>query len=68
MKIKANFEFEGELPKELWWIDDVDWGDEEVRITLEQGNLVLRRGHSIIPLKTKCTGMNVIGILRDLDS
>lgn len=69
MKIKARFEFEGELPKGLWWINDVDWGDEEVVITLEDegGDLVLFLNHNgrSIPLITEFTGMEILGTLKE---
>ncbi len=65
MKIKVQFEFEGELPKELWWLADVDWGDENVVITLENNALVLT--HKLLPsgiqLKTEFTGMRVVGTI-----
>ncbi len=65
MKIKVQFEFEGELPKELWWLADVDWGDENVAITLENNALVLTHKQlpSGIQLKTEFTGMHVIGTI-----
>lgn len=72
MKIKAKFEFEGELPKELWWINDVDWGDEAVMLTLEEFGkgiqLVLTHGESVLPLKTEFTGMEIFGTIRDQDA
>lgn len=73
MKIKVNFEFEGEVPKELWWLAYADWGDEQIDVTLEpqEGDLALvvtrinpvTKDVTVVQLKTECTGMNVIGTI-----
>ncbi len=78
MKIKAQFEFDGELPKELWWIAYGDWGDEQIDVTLEPQNgdlaLVVTRVNpvtkdvTVVQLKTECTGMRVIGTIPDQDA
>ena len=71
MKLKVQFEFDGELPKELWWIAYADWDSEEFDITLEpeEGDLVLvitrmdplTKAVDVMQLKTVCNGMRVIG-------
>ncbi len=74
MKIKVSFEFEGEIPKELWWLGFADWGDQGVSVALKHDPaLVLSfQKRNDIPvtmqLKTECTGINVTGCTPNLDA
>jgi hypothetical protein len=74
MKIKVQFEYEGELPKELWWVAYADWKDplDPLDVTIETLNgkdvLVLTRMEpltknvDVMELKTNFTGMRVIPV------
>ncbi len=75
MKLKVQFEFEGELPKELWWLAYSDWDDGKIEVTLEpsEGDLSLvvtrmeplTKDVDVMQLKTVCNGMRIIGAIPD---